>query len=250
MPGHNRGQPGRPRRDTTLASNAVAVAQQIACATCARPVARGAFQRRLATRSIVATAPRAPRHGGWPVARRLVPVPSPRPVTPYSQAPLWRQMSSALQQLTRLRPAQQTWPRAQHVPLSPLMQHPWLGSQQRVTNSAPQPTRPDGQHVPLLQPCPGGQQTAPHTTWLDGQQTPLLQLWPGGQQVSPQPTWPVGQQVSPPHSRPASQQVSPQQWEPAGQQLPPQHTVSAAQQVSPQHVASAASQHEALSQHT
>jgi hypothetical protein len=100
---------------------------------------------------------------------------------PYSQAPLWRQISSALQQLTKLSPAQQIWPLAQQMPWSPWMQHPWLGSQQRVTNSAPQPTKPCGQQVPLLHTWPGWQQTSPQTTWPDGQQTPLLQTRPGSQ---------------------------------------------------------------------
>jgi hypothetical protein len=172
------------------------------------------------------------------------PPPPPHPTTPhpgetvgpYSQEPLWRQIWSALQQLTPI-PTQQVWPAAQQI----TWQHAWVDSQQRVSNCGPQPTRFDGQQVALLQTWPGWQQIPPHSTWSDEQQTPLLQTWPALQQLkrafetSLQPVWPAGQQVSPAHSRLAGQQVSPQQWEPGGQQVPPQHLAAdGSQHVSPQ----------------
>jgi hypothetical protein len=68
--------------------------------------------------------------------------------------PPWSsQVWSAVQQLTIL-PAQQVWTALQQMPSMPpwlpMRQHDWPASQQKP-DPPPQPTRPGGQQVTLLQ---------------------------------------------------------------------------------------------------
>ncbi len=94
-------------------------------------------------------------------------------------------------------PRRQTRGRGQHLPL---MQTVPVGQQIAVAPGTAQVVVPGGQtHLPFRQTMPGGQQKRPFGpvhTWELGQQRPLMQTVPAGQQTNP-PVADVGHVVVP-----------------------------------------------------